>query len=85
MTICIQCALEALVAYYEAHPDAMLGSEEVKRALRVNSTFDEEPEVHEARLHPDLTTTLERRRYLDRKASEFMQRQVHRGQNAAQN
>lgn len=85
MTICIQCALEALVAYYEAHPDAVLGEDAVKRALRENSNFEEEPEAHTARVHPDLQATLERRRYLDRKASELMQRQIQRGQNCANN
>lgn len=86
MTICIQCALEALVAYYEAHPDAVLGEDDVKRALRVNSEFEEDSQVHLIRVHgPDLQAIRERRRYLDRKVSELMERQVKRGQNCTNN
>ena len=54
MTICIQCALEAYVA------------SEGKVDMTKEARFDESPEEHTKRCHPDLLATRARRRELER-------------------
>lgn len=53
MTICIQCALEEFVRSG--------GTANMTQAAR----FDESPEEHTKRVHPDLTATRARRRWLE--------------------
>jgi hypothetical protein len=53
MTICIQCALEEFVKSG--------GKTDMSKAAR----FDETPEEHTRRVHPDLFATRQRRRVLE--------------------
>ncbi len=60
MTMCIQCALEAFVAGVPL-PD-------VSKA----AVFEETPDQHKARVHPDAQATYDRRQYLNREAAKRM-------------
>jgi hypothetical protein len=60
MTICIQCAMEAFAR--GATPDAM----------RLACSFEETPEQHQARCHPDLAETKRRRHQLEALAAQRM-------------
>ena len=53
MTVCIQCAMEAFAKGGDA------------AAMREAATFDETPEQHQARCHPDLGETRRRRHQLE--------------------
>jgi hypothetical protein len=63
-TICIQCALEAFVA----------GTTDMATAAR----FEETPEAHQRRVHPDLAATRARRRVLEDLAAKKMGGQMIR-------
>lgn len=60
MTICIQCALEEFVRSGDA------------KKMKEASCFDEEPEEHRRRVHPDLAATQKRRRELEVMAAQKM-------------
>ena len=61
MTVCIQCALEAFVK-----------SKGETAATRIGARFDEDPEEHMRREHPDLAATMLRRRWLEEEAARVM-------------
>lgn len=53
MTICIQCAMEAFAKGLDP------------AAMKDAASFEETPEQHQARCHPDLTATRKRRHALE--------------------
>lgn len=60
-TVCIQCALEAFVTNKGLMPSAAI-------------VFDETPEDHARRVHPDPVATNARRRWLEAEAAKLLPR-----------